>query len=221
MELKYLTPPIPLSRRSREAWDVIGTQVPKEEVENNGLYINTGWTQLSAIPLHMWLWNPPSMTRVLSTPGRTRARLGVLLPPRPTAYPADVWMKGPGRGGNNKHRLTIIEPLVLPGSWDWQLHITGHEYRLITVNEFVVQCFERHGANGHRSYEWIRMREVPARVKELARMASANFSARSIVAWDIIDGQQGTYILEGNTCPGMSENTAIRIRRQIERILDA
>lgn len=158
--------------------------------------------------------------QALVTPGATRRDLWAYMPPRPVEFPATVWVKTPGFGGRGKYKEFVTEPLVLPSTWDWQEHVDGQEYRLVTVGDKIVQDFERFGDNGEREYHWIRMSEVSSDLKAIVRAAAASLPGTNVVAWDAIVTQEGRpYIFEGNTCPGMSERTAERIVRQIREQL--
>lgn len=161
------------------------------------------------------VWNLGESILPLLWPGRTRELLGDLMPPQ---EPGDVWVKQPGFGGRGKVRLETEVPLVLPPQWDWQSHVDGQEWRLITVGHRVVQDLKRFGENGNRSYEWVPMKETPVALKALAREAAKRLPGMNVTAWDlIIDNQGQPFLFEGNSCPGVNEATTSRIYKEIIR----
>lgn len=166
---------------------------------------------MSQYPNHK-VWNHGDDIGVLLWPGATRELLGDMMPPRPTEFPADVWLKTPGAHGRGKFKKSIEEALVLPREWDWQSHIEGQEYRLVTVGTKVVQDHKRNGENGNRSYEWLAMRETPQVLKDMAREAADRVPGANVIAWDLILTDDGIpYLFEGNTSPGVNQATVARI----------
>lgn len=155
------------------------------------------------------LWNKGGNIKTIVTPGSTRRLMPELLPPVPSEGKA--WVKAPGSGGRGKIFKVLTEPLIVPRSWDVQAHATGQEYRVITVQNKVVQVSERHGDNGDRSYKWVGVRTAPMTVKDIARTAAKMLSGQNIIGWDIILNDSYVRILEGNSCPGVNYATAGRI----------
>ena len=215
---------IPLGRDTINAWrNAGGVFIPRgtsgsERYRITSRYpvtINLGNTNINPATIGSpYVLNLPGDIEALVTPGGARRLLDDFLPPRRTGT---VWMKGPGRAGRNKFLVETRERLVLPSDWDWQIHVTGQEYRLITVGAKVVQDFKRYGENGSRVYEWVRMRDVPEQLKQMARLAARRVPGYNVIAWDMIATDDGRYfIFEGNTSPGMSTPTAQRIIREID-----
>lgn len=207
---------IGLGQETREAWRDAGVSYARrgrsvEEVLQMpyDMVLNLGKT--SFITDDPRVWNKGQHIKDLVWPGTARDILGEMMPPRATNFPNDVWIKTPGFGGRGKFRKIVDQSLILPKEWDWQIHIEGQEYRLITVGHRLVQDLQRYGDNGERTYQWIRMREVPAYMKDMAREAARLFDGNNVIAWDMIDTGERGYILEGNTCPGVSLPTAERI----------
>ena len=130
--------------------------------------------------------------------------------------------QGTGQGGQGKTRMQTAEAITkgIPAAWDMQMHVDGQEYRVITVDDKVVQVSERYGDNSDRRYSWLGVKRAPVPVKEIAREATRRLDGRNIIGWDIIMGEavNSTYILEGNSCPGVNEATARRIMNHIEGI---
>jgi hypothetical protein len=165
-------------------------------------------------------WNRGQAIRMTRRPGDLRTHMGDLLPPIPTEFPADVWIKGPGHKGQGKDRQIISGlPLFLPRGTDIQLHVEGREFRVITVYHKVVQAFERTEAPGTttREYTWRGVSNTPRAVKELAREASRRVPGYNMYGWDIMlgttvhDTEPKPYLLEGNSSPGVNTNTVRRI----------
>lgn len=209
-----------LSTQTTDAWKEGGVYFARrgrstEEIMRLGYtnVINLGKSDFAPtdIPDGVRVWNHGNDISKLIWPGSARVILNDLMPPRPIDFPADVWIKAPGAAGRGKFRKHVDHPLVLPKEWDWQTHIEGQEYRLITVGHVVVQDFYRHGLNGEREYEWLRMRDTPTQLKEMAREAARRIPGDNIIAWDMVDGPDGPFIFEGNTCPGVSAPTVRRI----------
>jgi len=153
-------------------------------------------------------------------PGAARLLLDEFLPPQPESFPSEIWIKAPGMKGRGKFKKVVDRTLVLPRQWDWQQHIEGPEFRIVTVGHKIVQNLRRHGENGERTYEWIRMRQVDKDMKDLVREAARRVPGHNILAWDVIQGDDRPYILEANACPGMSENTARRIIEQARLVVE-
>jgi len=163
------------------------------------------------------IWNHGNDIEDLIWPGYTRKHLTNLMPPFPTEFPAEAWIKTPGAHGRGKFLEEIKEPLSLPKRWDWQKHIEGTEYRIITVGHKVVQVNKRSGDNNNRQYTWLGLGQAEPVIKRTARKAAKLFSGLNIIGWDLIqeDHTDLCYILEGNSCPGVNDETAIRIVTEI------
>lgn len=219
----YLKRSIALSERTRKAWEDHGgiflrsdrdLRTVKSWLEDDDYIFNLGDSAWMNYPDDIWtIPNVNPKLKALLYPSETRQLLGDMLPPRPDGeYPCDVWIKPPGRAGKGKFTLNTDGHLDnLPRWWDWQKHVEGQEFRVLTVGNRVIQDFARYGENGERSYQWTPMREVPQEVKDLARRAAETFEGINIIAWDIIHGDEGTYLFEGNTCPGVNHDTVGRI----------
>lgn len=216
-----------LSAESTNAWKEAGVYFARrgrtpERVFAMGYahILNLGKSSFTLTPEQkerVILWNDGPDIAPLLRPGTTRELLGEYLPPQPTEFPADVWIKAPGAHGRGKFKKQVDRELVLPAEWDWQADIQGQEYRVLTVGHKVVQNLKRHGDNTNRSYEWTPIGEVPAKVKSIARASARLVPGRNVIAWDLIQTPDDeTYLFEGNTCPGMSTATATRIRNQME-----
>lgn len=167
------------------------------------------------------IWNDGSDIRPLVWPGTSAELLTGLTPPKPESFPADIWIKAPGRAGRGKFHKQVDRPMSLPKEWDWQAHIIGQEYRVVTVGHKVVQNFERHGPNGNREYRWVRMADTPKRVKKLARVAARRVPGLNVIAWDIVSTEEEAYVFEGNTCPGVNVATANRVVEEIRKNVEA
>ncbi len=142
------------------------------------------------------------------------------MPPQPTRFPAEVWIKAPGMKGKGKYRKDIDRALTLPTEWDWQVHVEGQEYRLITVGERVVQSYEKYGTHTERDYKWVGLQGTPPDVKELAREAARRLAGPTVVGWDLVKSGDNVYLFEGNSCPGVNEASAKRIVTEIRRQME-
>lgn len=169
------------------------------------------------------LWNASTVVQSLVTPGAMRRSiLGHLLPPRAREnFPA--WVKRYGRGGRGKEYVenytgNTFRMVAEDETVDVQEHINGTEYRVVTVGPVVVQCSRRDGANHAREYTWVGVENAPGPVASIARYASSLLpSPRTVIGWDVIQSTDRVFILEGNTCPGMNENTARRVFDMIQQ----
>lgn len=227
---------VPLSLESRMAWKTAGWTILKNREEDEFflslrdmrrqepiLLLNAGMSWLTSEKLHNRvdiLINPGEQIEATRRPQDIRANLGEFLPPWPTSYPAEIWMKGPGRQGNNKEKTVVEKQPPVPRGWDIQQHIEGTEYRLITVGDRVVQVLERGGTNEDREYTWVGVTNGPDRLIGMAKRAAARLDKPSVIAWDMIH-EKGTgtpFILEANSAPGMSEPTAARITDMVYRL---
>lgn len=147
--------------------------------------------------------------------------LGGYMPPKPIFGDA-AWAKKGGYGGRGKEFVGGFNPDVhnIP-DYDYQRHIDGTEYRVITVGEKVVQVQERVDDNpfdpADRKYEWIGVKNAPKGVKGLARECAKSLPGYNVIGWDIISNPGGVYLLEGNTCPGVNNATAQRVLDEIAK----
>jgi hypothetical protein len=173
-------------------------------------------------------WNRASVVRPLLNPKDSRVTFNSLMPTSLWVDEGYYWLKGQGRGGANKEKVYVEDfnsynNLLSRANWidgDVQQDIVGQEYRVITVGHKVVQVSERHGVNGQRNYVWVGVSNAPAHVKETARSAARKLSSeQTIIGWDIMsDNLGGSFILEGNSCPGVNAATADRILNAVESI---
>ena len=177
-------------------------------------------------PASVPLWNAPSTISPLIDPYRFEELMEGLTPKALLDELEDVpgfwfWLKGPGRGGENKVMLFGLPPVEFGvgfDGWDVQAHVEGDHYRIHTVGHRVVQCHRKAGDHRDREYAWTRMRNVPSPVKEVARDAARRlFDDRSIIGWDIVFDGERAFVLEGNSAPGLNEATVERIVREVRR----
>jgi hypothetical protein len=224
---------LPLSQDTKEAWRYAGAIYPARgssveriislaDDSRADFILNLGSskfhpTELERIPV----LNKGMDIYPLLWPGLSRTLFDDLMPPRPTVFPADVWIKTPGFGGRGKFHKLVSESMVLPHQWDWQAHVEGEEWRILTVGQKVVQQHRRHGGNGERTYEWVPQADTPAAIKDKARSAAQRVPGLNVIAWDLIVSEEGdVYIFEGNSCPGVNEATAQRIVSTIQETLE-
>lgn len=232
---------VQLSTETTDAWKRAGVTFLRrgrtreqacEMATSNGyeFLLNLGksemrWGGRYSLPHPAYLWNSGENILPLLYPGRTRHYWNMFMAPKPATFPADVWIKAPGMKGKGKFRKQIEFPLILPSEWDYQLHVEGQEYRVISVGPRLVQVFKRYGTPTEREYEWVGLNGTPAHVKQLVRDATALLVGFNVVGWDVVDDGENAFILEGNSCPGVNEPTATRIvaeiQRQIEEVQNA
>ena len=162
------------------------------------------------------VWNMGEDIRPLVQPATSRTLFNDLMPPQPTEYPVEAWVKAPGYGGRGKEQVMLQSGLDVPGGWDVQVHVEGQEYRAITVGTKVVQGYERHGENGDRSYVWTGVNNLPDDVRALAKIAAGRLYGSNFIAWDIIMNDDEIGLFEGNSCPGVNSATAQRVLAQME-----
>lgn len=175
------------------------------------------WPEELELPHPAFLWNSGENILPLLYPGRFRHYWDEFMPPRPDSYPADVWIKAPGMKGKGKFRKAIEYPLTLPSEWDWQVHVTGQEYRIVSVGPRLVQSYKRYGTATDREYEWVGLQGTPPEVKSTVRRAVGQLNGYNVVGWDVVDTPDGVFIFEGNSCPGVNNATAERIVKEIHR----
>jgi hypothetical protein len=223
---------LPLSEDTKQAWRSVGAIYPARgsSVERiitiaadsqASFILNLGSSKFQPGDTHIPVLNRGMDIYPLLWPGLSRTLFDDLMPPRPTVFPADVWIKTPGFGGRGKFHKLVSESMVLPHQWDWQAHVEGEEWRILTVGVKVVQQHRRHGGNGERTYEWVRQDETPTQVKAKAREAALRVPGLNVIAWDLIVSEEGdVYIFEGNSCPGVNTATAERVVNYIEHTLE-
>lgn len=244
MSLIYLIRSIALSEETMDAWRqgadtlfVRRDRTPEEQLrimERNGALcaINLGNSAFNLRSSWLPIVNRAEVVAPLLSPGATRDKLDEFLPPKPTEFPADVWLKAPGRGGKGKTHKILSEDLEkVPADWDVQLHITGKEFRVVTVNDRIVQGHAQTNTDDptKREYEWTGVWGLPKPVRMLARRAAARllegydeFEEFILVGWDIIwdEVTNKAYLLEGNSCPGVNTATVERIVHTLQMYLE-
>ena len=232
---------IPLSRQTVDAWKGEGGLVLKrhtssarieqyidrhldtEFVLNLGSAINA-----DIINPNITVINPNRVVQHLWDPVGTRAALDSVLPPIPPLGHRDFWYKTTGRAGMGKLRITDTAFGALAHSrhdtrrpGDFQVHVEGTEYRVITVGGRIVQQFLRSGPNGDRTYRWLERAALPNLITDVVARATRDLGTYTLIAWDTIHDAERGYILEGNCCPGVKPPTAARIVSAVRRLINA
>jgi hypothetical protein len=177
------------------------------------------WLAALSLPV----FNGSTIVNKLLYPDATREWLGDYMAPQ-TNDSEYIWEKGYGRGGSNKikHRRSEIN---VDNLRYWEDHVDGPEYRVITVNDKIVQQFARFGDLRDRTYTWIPRERLPERLRKRVRNSTRRLTneiaPHSAIAWDVIWNPevQRAFILEGNTSPGMNRFTAARIANGIRALL--
>lgn len=221
---------IPLSTDTRDAWKEAGawfarrdrTDSQIERIADGRTIINLGSSNLGLVTDNVW--NKSDDIAPLLTPASSRVMFHELMPTDEWIGPDFYWAKTPGRGGNGKQRYYLNDRQahnVIKRDTDWnegdiQLELVGQEYRVITVEDKVVQVMKRSGTNGSRVYEWVGVSAAPDHIKKVARTASSRLNGRNIIGWDVVEWFGRAYIFEGNSCPGVNAATAGRILDAVE-----
>jgi len=225
---------IPLSNTTTNAWREAGAMFVKRsrplstipDVALGRMVLNLGNQAYDPYQHAPKTWNISDDIKVLLSTTASEELFSLYTPcGEYSSGVSDYWIKGPGRAGRNKRRISVSgegdfnwHKRMLPGGYIIQQHIPGQEYRVITVGSKVVQSSARFGQNGDRRYEWVGLQGTPTRVKDMARSAAHKLSGKNVVGWDIIDSNDDApYLLEGNSCPGVNAATANRILNEMER----
>ena len=106
-----------LSGATRGAWGAAGVSLvrrnrPATEIRRifqesaYAILLNLGNSGYNNDDLE-WVWNQGRDIAPLVYPGTARTLLNEFMPPPPTEFPADVWVKPPGAGGRNKVREAL------------------------------------------------------------------------------------------------------------------
>lgn len=224
---------IPLSKESSAAWKSTehnlkflapgkngDVAVEVAEINNYDLILNLGSLTVKESDIVI---NKPEVVRMLRSSKVVREGvLGGFLPPK--AVPGDkAWAKGAGHGGRGKFIINAYDPDRDNNPlYDYQRHVDGQEWRVITVGHKVVQVQKRLDAGDAdqkvdqgREYEWVGVEACPRGVKGAARQFAELLPGFNVIGWDIIMNDIGIYLFEGNTSPGVNDATAGRIMKQI------
>ena len=223
---------IPLSSTTRNAWKANGAVFSRRErtytreieaIAGGRPIINLGNSSMDI----EGSWNNAPVVRPLLTPIGTRELMPHLLPTNEWAGEGYYWLKGQGRGGANKEKVYVTnkashDVMLDRANWmkgDVQQNIGGTEYRAITVGTKVVQGMKRIDTGGDREYEWTGSSGLPRNIRMLAKKAAEMMGdEKTIIGWDLIDSDEGAFVLEGNSCPGVNEATAARILDAVEGV---
>ena len=226
---------IPLSQESRNGWMGSGAVV----LSRNGLrrarqldgfkesdvVINLGL--VPALGVNGIIYNHSDSVRATLTPSAIRKTMPDLIPPLPKEPGTPYWVKGPGERGHNKTFYPAWPKHVewaLPEEpgFDYQTHIEGTEFRVITVGDMVVQSYKKlPPIDGVRQWEWVGVKGIkdggiiPLVKRAVALVPNGN---KCVFGWDVIANQTSAYIIEGNSSPGVSAETAQRIVKQISKL---
>ena len=221
---------IPISAQSKAAWKEAGALFTDRErmlcaitPMRTRMILNLGnraFAYTCSTPARVW--NNAEDIAPLCNPMYTRGMFNRYLPPRAGDNCSDFWIKGPGRGGTNKTRITGYERGTYQPTLrnqDVQEHIEGNEYRVVTVGHRVVQQHRRLGQDPNRSYEWLHANDLPNGIRPMAKEVAARLSGKNVIAWDFIVRSEDShpFLLEGNTSPGVNVPTAQRIIAEMNR----
>ena len=182
--------------------------------------LNLGNTDMSFEGIPVPVFNPPELVFGISSPVALRRQIPELLPQATIMGPH--WHKRSGMKGQGKqfHPGTEGQCPVMGG--DTQAHIEGTEYRIITVNNTIVQATRKHGTAPNFEFEWVGVEGISKGgfiplLKE-ATETIAHFG-NSVIGWDVIHNGNRPFIIEANTSPGVNDATAQRIVDQIRKVI--
>ena len=221
---------IPVSLDTKRAWSAAGAKFMRRTREFDTLsrlpfdvILNLGDSSFEAMddfPLK-W-WNLGADISKFRSPIDMRRCFKDFIPPVPDMDSMNWWHKAYGRGGSGNTHITDRKfgdtPALLPG--DFQEHIVGTEYRIITVGDRIVQQHMRvdAGPPTAREYAWLLNDTLPKGLRPIVKSALKRIPGHNVIAWDTIITSDGTsYILEGNASPGMNEASAHRVILEIKR----
>jgi len=207
IELRFL-------RRDDEAVSRLYKYAP-----NYGAVLNLGNTAFNDRRVDSVVFNPPEVVKTLNSPRAIRlSPLSIMLPPavKLGGIPVHekVWFKDKGFHDDNKEFFEKVDDYRLmrmaTETCDFQKHIDGTVYRIVTVGDRVVQA----SINRDREYQWVGVNDLP-RVLKLASKYAVSLlpeKNRTFIGWDfIMETDDDVYLLEGNTSPGVNVATAERI----------
>lgn len=218
---------IPLSQETRNAWTSVGAIIlPRNNrrrerivsrIEEDDVVIHLGAAPPMGRPSRVY--NERNSINAIRFPHALRRTLPNLIPPPPVDGEA-FWIKRIGQHGSG---VTFyngrVRPRIGPQE-DIQRHIEGTEYRVITVGELVVQATRKENVtwqDGRHSFDWRwigvdGIRQVRGAIPLVKRAVEAVPNGdRTVIGWDIIQGDDRCYIIEANSSPGVNEATARRI----------
>lgn len=217
---------IPISAETKEAWKANGALFMRRtrQLETVAklpfdVILNLGDSSFDLMDdLTMKWWNLGKNIRMFRSPIAMRENFGDLIPPRPELEETEWWHKTSGRGGsgNTFSDGTVFGDIKSNLAGDFQTHINGAEYRVVTVGKAIVQQHRREGTDRNRSYEWLPAENLPRGVRPLVKKAVKRIPGNNVIAWDVIVNE-APYILEGNASPGVNTATAFRIITEINR----
>ncbi len=170
------------------------------------------------------LFNSTDTIRAVSSPRALRRTLADFLPHERD----DVahWHKTGGFGGSG----ALFHPNACNGGYkgDTQEHLTGKEYRIVTVGESVVQASlkgarrTKHNGRNDFAYTWVGVQSIKKTgIIPLLKGAVGKVPGgdRSVFGWDVLLTKgDGPFVLECNTAPGVNDATAKRIITKVREL---
>ncbi len=224
---------IPLGRITRNAWRNNGTHIVRRSADNDRdvraivrrvdakFIINSGSLSHDWSGYPVPVFNHRDSIRAISHPLALRRTLNDYIPAH--SNNGRHWHKRGGYGGMGTiyHQHTTESCSHLNG--DVQQHISGTEYRVLTVGDTIVQASLKERANVNLPFSWkwvgidgIRsLGIIPLLKSAITDIPNWEFT---VFGWDIMVDDR-PYILEINTSPGVNDASARRIIQQIERVI--
>lgn len=218
---------VPLSHGTRNAWHNAGvrfrrrgvTKAWSSQYRDNAFaaVLNLGSLSHSFDHVPVPIFNEPETIRSISHPKALRRTLDNFLPP--SVDTSHHWHKCGGFGGRGTTFHESRQDDCDDFHGDTQLHVSGMEYRILSVGERIVQASLKHGSHSQFDWEWVGVEGVkkngiiPLLKEAIQLIPGADYS---VFGWDIIHDGSQPYILECNTSPGVNEATAQRIVQAIK-----
>jgi hypothetical protein len=185
--------------------------------------INLGCLDMDFKDVPVPIFNQPSLIRAISAPFALRRTMEEMLPEY--THKGPHWHKTNGYKGVGKKFLPEFEGGCAVIGSESQRHVTGIEYRVISVGDKVVQAQRKHHDGNPLDgfeFEWVGVKGIAKTgiipyIHEAIKFVP--FSKYSIIGWDVILTDIQPYIIEANTSPGVNEATAKRIISVVKEII--
>jgi hypothetical protein len=228
---------VPLAKDTMEAWrkqGVIFRRRGRLKVWDTRYHephiqavINLGNLDMQFGDVPVPVFNQPSLIRAISAPFALRTTMGDMLPEY--THKGPHWHKTNGYKGVGKKFLPEFEGGCAVIGSESQRHVTGIEYRVISVGDKIVQASKKMPINEGWppiptgfEFEWVGVKGIAKTgiipyIHEAIKFVP--FSKYSIIGWDVIVTDIQPYIIEANTSPGVNEATAERIISVVKEII--
>jgi len=220
---------IPLASSTKDAWRSVGVEIVRrrdhhkfaELARKADAVINAG--NLEENLANGRIFNSRDAIRAISSPMALRRTLHDYIPD--LDYSGPHWHKPGGWGGKNKVFHSQGEDGCERFDGDIQRHISGTEYRVITVGATLVQASRKdRDADypvGQFDWHWVGLDGIrDSGIISHIKSATQEIPdwPDTVFGWDVILADK-PYVIEINTSPGVNEASANRIVEQIGKVL--